>query len=66
MYRFRVSKMGCGGCAKSVTRAIQAIEPTASIAVDLGAKRVTVSGAAGPADRIAEAIGQAGYPAAAA
>jgi copper chaperone len=66
MYRFRVSKLGCGGCAKSVTRAIQAIEPTASVAVDLAAKLVTVSGAAGPADRIAQAIGQAGYPAAAA
>ncbi len=29
MHRFKVEKMGCGGCAKSVTRAIQGIEPNA-------------------------------------
>ncbi|AYO83206.1 copper chaperone [Methylobacterium sp. PvP062] len=63
MHRFKVDKMGCGGCAKSVTRAIVGIEPDAQVAVDLGAKLVTVSNAAGPADRIAEAIVAAGYPA---
>ena len=62
MYRFKVGKMGCGGCAKSVTRAVVSVEPGAEVAVDLGAKLVTVSGAAGPADRIAQAIGAAGYP----
>jgi copper chaperone len=60
---FTVSKMGCGGCAKSVTRAVQAIEPAAQVAVDLDAKRVTVTGATGPADRLAQAITEAGYPA---
>ena len=63
MHRFKVDKMGCGGCAKSVTRAITGIEPDAEVTVDLGAKLVTVSGAAGPAARIAQAIVAAGYPA---
>lgn len=63
MYRFKVSKMGCGGCAKSVTRAVLGIEPDAQVEVDLGAKLVTVSGAGGPADRIARAVTAAGYPA---
>jgi copper chaperone len=62
MHRFKVDRMGCGGCAKSVTRAVQAIEPNASVEVDLGAKLVTVSGAVGPSERIALAIGDAGYP----
>lgn len=63
MQRFRVETMGCGGCARSVTRAVLAIEPNARIEVDLGGKTVTVSGADGPADRIARAIAQAGFPA---
>ena len=66
MVRFKVEKMGCGGYAKSVTRAVQAIEPNAGVEVDLGAKLVTVSGTTGPADRIARAIAEAGYPAEAA
>ncbi len=63
MFRFKVSKMGCGGCVKAVTRAVQGVEPDARVEVDLGGKLVTVSGAGGPADRIAEAIAAAGYPA---
>lgn len=63
MVRFKVDKMGGGGCAKSVTRAVQAIEPDARVEVDLGAKLVTVSGAASSAERIAQAIIAAGYPA---
>ena len=50
MYRFKVSKMGCGGCVKSVTRAVEAIEPNARVEVDLGAKLVVVSEAGGPSE----------------
>lgn len=63
MHRFKVEKMGCGGCAKSVTHAVQDVEPGAGVEVNLGAKLVSVSGAAGPAERIAQAIAAAGYPA---
>jgi copper chaperone len=63
MHHFTVSKMGCGGCAKSVTRAIHTIAPNAEVAVDLDAKRVTVIGATVSADHLARAISAAGYPA---
>ena len=63
MVRLKVEKMGCGGCAKSVTRAVQAIEPDARVEVDLASKVVTVSGTSAPADRIVQAITTAGYPA---
>ncbi|MEE7478773.1 MULTISPECIES: heavy-metal-associated domain-containing protein [Methylobacterium] len=63
MFRYKVDKVGCGGCAKSVNRAVLGIEPNARVEVDLGAKLVTVSGAAGPAERIAQAIAAAGFPA---
>ena len=63
MVRYKVDKMGCGGCAKSVIRAVLGIEPNARVEVDLGAKLVTVSGAAGPVGRIAAAVEAAGYPA---
>ncbi|MGE7152420.1 copper chaperone [Methylobacterium sp. NI91] len=62
MYRYKVEKMGCGGCAKSITRAVLAIEPGASVEVDLRAKLVTVSDVVGPADRIVQVIAAAGYP----
>ncbi|KQO80506.1 heavy metal transporter [Methylobacterium sp. Leaf90] len=62
MHRFKVEKMGCGGCVKSVTHAVRSIEPNARVEVDLRAKLVTVSGAGGPAGRIAQAIVLAGYP----
>ncbi len=63
MHRFKVEKMGCGDCAKAVTRAIHAVAPTSRIAVDLGAKLVTVTGAEGRPDRIVRAMVEAGYPA---
>ena len=33
MYRYKVDRMGCGGCAKSVTRAIAGIEPGVMLTV---------------------------------
>jgi len=42
---YTVIGMTCGGCAKSVTNAIQDAEPGASVEVDLDAKSVTVDGA---------------------
>ena len=61
MVRFKVDKMGCGGCAKSVTRAVLSVEPKARVEVDLGAKLVTVSAARGQADQLILAIAAAGF-----
>jgi copper chaperone len=63
MFRFKVEKMGCGGCTKSVTRAIHAVEPNICVEFDLGAKLVTVSGRGGSSDLFAKAIAAAGFPA---
>ena len=42
---YTVLGMTCGGCAKSVTNAVQDAAPGASVSVDLEAKSVTVDGA---------------------
>ncbi|WP_417584159.1 heavy-metal-associated domain-containing protein [Pelagibacterium sp.] len=39
---FHIDNMTCGGCAKSVTKAIQSVDPEAKVDIDLGAKVVRV------------------------
>lgn len=62
--RFHVSGMSCGHCVRSVTEAVQGIDPTAKVAVDLQAKTVTVNGT-GDRKRMEAAIVDAGYEVAA-
>ena len=38
--RFHVPGMSCGHCVRSVTEAVQGIDPSARVAVDLQAKTV--------------------------
>ncbi|MCK4939911.1 MAG: heavy-metal-associated domain-containing protein [Rhodospirillaceae bacterium] len=42
---YKVIGMSCGGCAKSVTSAIQSAAPGSAVDVDLDNKTVSVSGA---------------------
>lgn len=42
---YKVLGMSCGGCAKSVTNAIQDAAPGADVNVDLDTKTVSVDGA---------------------
>lgn len=65
MMSFQVEGMSCGHCVQSVTKAVQAVEPKAKVAVDLASGRVTVEGGA-HRQAVAEAIKQAGYNVAAA
>jgi copper chaperone len=45
--QFQIDNMACGGCARSVTKAIHSVDPQAKVDIDLNLKRVTVeSGAA--------------------
>lgn len=37
-----IDNMNCGGCAKSVTKAIQTVDPQATVDIDLATKGVTV------------------------
>ena len=62
MIQVKVTKMNCGGCAKSVTRAILGVDPGATVDIDLkqGVVSIATSQATmGP--RFEEAIRAAGY-----
>lgn len=62
MFQVKVTRMNCGGCAKSVTRAIHGVDPAATVAVDLSAGTVAVTSLTGtPAGRFVDAIRAAGY-----
>jgi copper chaperone len=60
--RFTVDGMTCGHCVRAITRAVQALDPAAQVAVDLDAHSVDVQ-AGLPAERVIAAIRDAGYPA---
>ncbi|WP_373824397.1 heavy-metal-associated domain-containing protein [Achromobacter insuavis] len=57
---FQVLDMTCGHCVKTITGAVTAEAPGASVAVDLPTHRVTISGT-DQADKVEAAIRDAGY-----
>ena len=60
MAQYHVPGMTCGGCARSVTNAVEGVDGDASVNVDLATKIVTVESSADTA-LVADAIKQAGY-----
>ncbi len=40
--QFHIQNMECGGCARGVTKAIQSVDPNASVTADPPSRRVTV------------------------
>ncbi|QXI15081.1 heavy-metal-associated domain-containing protein [Pseudomonas hamedanensis] len=60
MQVFNVQGMSCGHCVRAITDAVQAMDPTASVRVDLSAKEVGVESALS-ADQVIEAIREEGY-----
>lgn len=62
MFRFRVPNMTCGGCAKSVTKAVQSVDPRAHVETDPAAREVRVETAADERTLLT-VLKQAGYPA---
>lgn len=60
MQVFTVQGMTCGHCVRSVTQAIQAKDPAASVRVDLASKEVGVESALS-ADQVLSAIREEGY-----
>jgi len=58
--KFTVEGMTCGHCVRAITRAVQALDPAARVAVDLETKSVAVE-ADLPAARVAAAIAAEGY-----
>ena len=60
--QFHIQNMSCGGCASSVTKAIQSIDPTAKVTADPVTKKVDVVSDQ-PRAILESALAEAGYPA---
>lgn len=58
--RFHIETMTCGGCVRSVTKAIQAVDPRAAVEADLDRHDVSVTTTA-PREAIVSALTDAGY-----
>ena len=58
----RIESMTCGGCARSVTRAIQSVDPNALIETDPASRTVKVETTA-TAAALRQVLEEAGYPA---
>ena len=58
---FHVENMTCGGCARGVTRAIQALDANAKVIADPPNRKVTVETTA-TQEQVAEALTVAGFP----
>ena len=62
MLRFHVPNMTCGGCARSVTKAIQSVDSAARIETDPVAREVRVQSVA-EQKALISALVDAGFPA---
>lgn len=60
--KFRIENMTCGGCARSVTRTIQKLDPGAEVSIDVDGRLVEVSSAKA-AGEVAGALDAVGFPA---
>jgi copper chaperone len=58
----KIEAMACGGCAKSVTKAIQSVDAEARVEADPAARTARVETTATPA-AILRALAEAGSPA---
>jgi copper chaperone len=60
MQVFNVQGMSCGHCVKTITQALQAKDPAASVRIDLAAKEVGVESALS-VEQVIAAITEEGY-----
>jgi copper chaperone len=58
--QFHIENMTCGGCARSVTKAIQSVDPSAEVSADPASHKVEVKSAASR-DRLVAALTEVGY-----
>ena len=59
--KFQIDNMTCGGCARSVTKAIHSVDPHAKVDIDLPQKSVNVVSVADDSAVVA-ALENVGYP----
>ena len=62
MLRLNIPNMNCGGCAKSVVKALHSVDPLARIETDPPAREVRVNSDLEEGALLA-ALSEAGYPA---
>ena len=60
MLTFQIPNMTCGHCVRTVTQAVQAADPAATVQADLATHQVTVDTSASR-DAVAAQLAQAGY-----
>ncbi|MES2915056.1 MAG: heavy-metal-associated domain-containing protein [Pseudomonadota bacterium] len=58
--QFHIENMTCGGCVRSVTKAIQSVDPAAEVSADTATHKVDVKSSA-PRERLASALSEVGY-----
>ncbi len=58
--QFHIENMSCGGCARSVTKAIQSVDPDANVTVDSDARKIEVRSSA-TRDQLVSALTEVGY-----
>lgn len=58
--QFHIENMTCGGCARSVTKAIQSVDPAAEVTADPASHKVDVKSAASR-DKLVAALTEVGY-----
>lgn len=61
MHHFHIPTMTCGGCAKSVTKALLSVDPNARVETDPPARQARVDSAMAEGAFLA-ALAEAGYP----
>jgi copper chaperone len=62
--QFQIDNMTCGGCVRSLTKAIARLDHDAVVEADLASKMVTVTSLK-PVSEIVSALAEAGFPPAA-
>ena len=60
MLEFQIPTMTCGHCARSVTQAVQAADPSALVQIDLPQKKVVVDSDL-PREQIVARLTEAGF-----
>lgn len=59
--QFHVADMECQGCARSVTKAVQSVDPKAELNIDLEKRNITITSQQ-PAATFESALKDAGFP----
>ncbi|MEN5207090.1 heavy-metal-associated domain-containing protein [Stenotrophomonas terrae] len=59
--KLHIESMTCGGCARSVTAALKAVDPAATVEIDLPGKNVKIESSQ-PVESFTKALEEAGFP----